>query len=416
MALNKITSSQIKNWPIKDVNDFISPATADAAGVPLFVSSDTTTAVATGAALNATYQGPGRLITADSNKRGKFFSAVKSAPSSLGNHNGIDTAFNGDLSKSHFQIEHRITGAATLGQPATGYTYTPEASASYTYLFNSSGWNQGTATNDGRTAATAHRAVVSNYGQGDCIAFNGAGFVSGAKAGATHFLANPAVGLFAGNCNAGSAGVYLNPYETVLTDNGYDVAAVGIVNNFNRTNDTGALSTYWGGYRAQSIGTKAVDNVVAAVGKFNVGIDFAMSSTDFGTNQAAISMRSGQRIYFNNTAVASGSLEANWRTTTFNTDYMDYGSNGGDTGLQMTVGGVNSMTVRNDTVVFKGANGLTLKSTALLRFSGTGQYGTGAQTATFTATNKPGTGASTPSQWLSVVLGGTTYVIPCFSL
>lgn len=407
-------TAQDKMREVVSVNDYSTPAIADSnGGGVLFVQSDTSSTISNGANLTSTYWGPKQVTTADGNKRGKFFSQVSSAPASLGNHNSIDTAFNGDLSKSHFQIEHRITGAATLGQPTTGYYYVPEASASYTYLFNSSGWNQSTSGNDGRTAATAHRVVVANLGQGDCMAFNGAGFVSGTKAGSTHFLANPAVGLFAGNCSSGSDGVYLNPYETILSDNGYDVAAIGIVNNFNRTNATGAKSVFWGGYRAQNIGTQNCDNVVSATGKWKVGVDFTMST--FDTDQAAVSLKSGQRIYFNNTAAASGSLNANWRSTTFS-DYLSYGSGGGNTGIHAVVGGNDVLTARSDAVIVTAANGVVFQNTALLRFSGTGQYGTGSQTATFSATNKPGTTSSGPTQWLSVALSGTTYVIPCFPL
>lgn len=334
------------------VTDTTTPALADANGGTLFVPADTSTTVVSGAALNAIYQGPGRITTADGNKRGKYFSAVKTAPSSLGNHNTVDQAFNGDLSKSHFQIEHRITGASTLGTPATGYMYTPETCASYTYLFNQSGWNQGTANNVGRTAAVAHRVVASNAGQGDAMCFNGSGFVMGTRAGSTHWLANPAVALFAGDCSAGSDGVYLNPYETVLSDNGFDVAAVGAVYNFNRTNAAGAKSTVWEGARYQNIGSVTCDAMISGSGKWFSGIDFTMGGLDFGAQKAAIALKPNDRIYFSAAAGASGNLEANWRATSSFGHYMTYDS--ATSKLLMVAGGAAILQIDNTSLTVAG--------------------------------------------------------------
>jgi len=300
---------------------------ADAAAtlvtVPAGVYNCTTVAAT---ALDGPYNGYGQIKDSAGNKRGKFFAAIKAVPSALGNYNSVDTAFNGDLAKCQFPVEHRITGAATLGQPSSGYTYTPEAYPYFTYLYNSSGWNQSTSGNDGRTAAIAFRTKVDNYGQGDCAAYNATAFVTGTKTGSTNFLANPAVSLFNGDMTAGADGVYLNPYETILTDNGFDVAAIGIVNNFDRTVVTGAKSAVWMGYRAQNSGSATCDAIFSSTGKWVTGLDFAMSSLDFGANKAAISLKGNDRIYLNNAASASGNLVADWRTTAFNGDYIVYSS------------------------------------------------------------------------------------------
>lgn len=272
--------------------------------------------------------GLGQIKTADTNKTAPNFAHITAAPASLGNHNSVDTSFNGDLSKCQYAVEHRITGAATLGQPTTGYVYTPEAYPHYTYLYNSSGHNQSTSGNGGRTAACAHRVAVFQTGQGDAVCFNASAFVTGTKAGSTNFLANPAGVLFNGDIIAGANGVYLNPYETICQDNGYDAACVGVVNNFVRTVSTGSKSAVWLGYRAQSTGSASCDNVVSATGKWVVGLDFAINGLDFGTNKAAISLKSNDRIYLNNAANASGNLDANWRTTVFNGDYIEYNSSG----------------------------------------------------------------------------------------
>lgn len=363
------------------------------------------------ASLTKNFFGQGQIQTSDG-KRGKFFSSLTAPPTTLGNEGSVTTAFNGDWSHVNFAIEHRISGATTLGQPATGYIYVPEAVPNYTYLFNTSGWNQSTSSNVGRTGISAYRAKVDQYGQGDAVCFNASAFVTGTKAGSTHFLANPAAVLFNGDMTAGAAGTYMNPYETYCTDNGFDVACIGIVNNLNRTNGTGAKSAFWGGFRAQNTGTVAVDNLLSATGKWTVGLDLSMSTTDFGANQAAISLKSGQRIYFNNASNASGSLDANYRTTVFNGDYQYH--NG--TNIVTAVGGVPSLQVGSTSVILANTNGLSLTSTGILRFDGTGQYVTGTSTAAFTATNKPGatTGAG-PAQWILVRLGGAAFYIPAWA-
>ena len=356
----------------------------------------------------------GSGITSVTGTRQPWYASATSAPASTASEGSITTAFNGDLSKCQFPVEHRITGATTAGQPTTGYLYTHEIYPHYTYLYNTSGWNQNTNSNVGRTAVCAYRTKVDNYGQGDAMAYNATAFVTGTKAGSTNFLANPAVALFAGDMNAGADGVYLNLYETIASDYGYDVACVGIVNNFVRTKATGAKSTIWNGYRAQSQGSATCDSVISGTGKWVVGIDFAMSTTDFGANLAAISLRSGQRIYLNNAATASGNLEANYRTTVFNGDYISYST--GINGIAITTGGTNALQIVSTQVTVNTANGLAFASTGVLRFSGTSQYGTGASTAVFAPTNKPGaTSGAGPAQWLSVILGGSTFLIPCWA-
>jgi hypothetical protein len=314
-------------------NDTTAIINALATGPAYLPSGTYVSTVLNKATLTGTTHGPrtyglGQIKTADTNKTAANFAHINAAPSSFGVHSSVDTAFNGDLSKCQFAVEHRITGAATLGQPTTGYTYTPEAYPHYTDLCTSSGHNQGTATNEGRTGAAAYRTSIFQNGQGDAVCYNGSVFVTGTKVGSTHFLANPAGVLFNGNMEAGANGIYFNPYETICSDNGYDVACVGIVNNFNRTNATGAKSTTWLGYRAQSVGSASCDAMVSGTGKWITGLDFAMSGLDFGTNKAAISLKANDRIYLNNAANASGNLGADWRTTVFNGDYIEYNTSG----------------------------------------------------------------------------------------
>jgi hypothetical protein len=281
--------------------------------------------------LSGRFQGPGQIVTSGT-KRGKVFNSISTAPTSHGSEGSVLTAFSGDLSRQPDSVEHRITGSTTAGSPSTGYLYSQEVFPHYTYLENSSGWNQSTSSNSGRTGIAAYRTLINHSGQGDVVCYNALAQVSSTKPGATHFLANPAAVLFNGDTAASVNGAYLNPYETNCSDNGFDIAAVGIVNNFFRTNNTGALSAFWGGYRAQSFGSAPMDNLISAPGKWQVGIDFALSSTDFGTNRAAISLKANQRIYLNNTAGALGSLQADWRSTVFNGDWIGY-----DTSINGTI-------------------------------------------------------------------------------
>lgn len=306
--------------------------------------------------ITASLRGPGQVRDINGNKRAPIFTAITAPPASLGNAGGgVETAFNGDLRKSPGAEEYRITGSATLGQPTTGYIYTPEATPHYVYLYNESGWNQSTSGNNGRTAATAYRTQVYQAGQGDAVCFNGEVFVTGTRAGSTNFLANPAGSLFNGGMTAGANGVYLNPYETICVDNGFDAACVGIVNNFTRTNATGAKGVWWGGYRAQSDGAASCDALISATGKWVTGLDLAMGSLDFGVSKAAVSLKANDRIYLNNTAAASGSMDVDTRTTVFNNDYIAYAS--GTSAINIVAGNVPALQITSTQVTVANALG-----------------------------------------------------------
>ena len=223
---------------------------------------------------------------------------ISTAPAYTGNEGNFANAFLGDFSKVSFLWGTQITGTGTLGQPSTGYQYTPPASGVYGFLLNESGWNQATNSNVGRTAATAFRTLVNNYGQGDCMAYSATGFVDGARAGATTWLANPAVSVFVGDVYAGAAGVYLNPVEIDLNDQGFDCAGIGPVVNLARSVTTQALGETWEGMRVQSIGSAAPNCAWAASGAFFTGLDLS-AATFGGTN--AILLPANTNLNFNAT-------------------------------------------------------------------------------------------------------------------
>jgi hypothetical protein len=290
-----------------------SPTSAADTGAMVYVPTYTATAVANGDSLNGTYWGPSRIATADGVQHGRFLFNCKVPPTAL-NYDSIDTAFVGSLGASIFQIEHRIAGAATMTQPTSGYVFVPTTSAMFLYTKNTSGWNNATNGNEGRTGAASIFIKADNYGQGDLSGITISGLAVGTKAGSTDFLANPAIVLINGGCNAGSDGVYFNPREWNHNDGGHDVACIGDVINFGRTNATGAKSVFWTGYRVQSYGTAAVDSIMSATGLFMYGIDLSMLNLTF-TSGIAIALKNLQKIAFDCDDAASGNLKRGWRAT-----------------------------------------------------------------------------------------------------
>lgn len=256
------------------------------------------------------------------------------APSSLGLWDSLAHSFTGDNSHIVFGIQYSITGTASLGEPSTGYVYTPELTPNVTYFQNQSGWNQSTSTNTGRTAATAYRTYVNQLGQGDAVAFNATCFANATKAGATSFLANPACTLFNGDTGAGQAGVFLNPIQSQIEDNGFDVAGMGVDIELNRTVATGALNAWWSAYRAQSIGTQPIDVGFSLIGPANYGLDF--SYANLGSNQAAITLLHDQKIYGN---VTAGDALSRFPTA-LNGTYITYQNS--NSGWQLLVNNTNS--------------------------------------------------------------------------
>lgn len=272
--------------------------------------------------ISKTLWGTGQIKTSDGNKRGKVFVNVTSAPTA-GTHSSIDTAFNGTF-KSPFAVEHRVTGSTTIGQPTSGYTYTPEASNFYGYLYTTTGYNHSTSTNVGRTGLPFMRLKIDQYGQGDAVAYNATVFVTGTKAGSTSFLANPAGVLFNGDMTAGADGVYLNSQEFALNDGGYDAAILGPVVNINRSNATGAKGAFAASFASQSTGSAAIDAHMYGTGKARIGLDF--TGSDFGAGLAAIALAPTHRIYLN---CANASSTKFPDETTFSNYWIDYDSSGG---------------------------------------------------------------------------------------
>lgn len=219
----------------------------------------------------------------------------------------LPTVFSGDFSKTVLPWSMAISGASTAGQPSSGYQWVPNLSGVQArYSVNGAGWNQSTSTNDGRTGVAAYRTMVEQNGNGDAGAYYGWCNVGGSgKAGATHWLAMPACVILNGDLSSSISHAYLNQFEFNLSDNGNDIAAVGTVENFHRTNNTAAWGEIWMGDRWQSVGTKAINVGWSGSGKINVGLDLVPATADAtwnGGNTVAVNMAANQKIIFNSTA------------------------------------------------------------------------------------------------------------------
>lgn len=157
-----------------------------------------------------------------------------------------------------------------------------------------------------RTHNAYRYTEVNHFGGGDAYAHVARAVVGYTPiAGQVHFFETSTVGLFGGDIAFNSSGVYATSEEYQASDNGNDVAYIGYVSSFDRSNDTGALSVVWMGSYMQSYGSKPIDAFFAVAGKSRVGFDFARA--DFTSNgNAAIQMALGHKIFFNASVTPGG--------------------------------------------------------------------------------------------------------------
>lgn len=296
----------------------------------------------TSASVSGSFQGGrGQVLDGSGNKHAPFLSVVSAAPASLGNWDFIDTAFNGDISRVQFPIEHRVNAFGAL--PTTGYQLKPELSckAEYGLINTSVGGNTSTATNDGRTGIVHNYTQIYHAGQGDGFAQYTSVYVADAKPGATSWLANPAGCAFGAQITAGANGVFLQGLGDIdLNDNGFAAAGIGLVINMDRTNAGQTLGQVWSGARLQSIGAQPVDSFYSMMGPAKIGTDYVGGAF---TNGVAVAMSAGQRIYGNATNPNPGGFS---NATLAGTEWVEYaGSNwqfviGGAAKLQVSAAGL----------------------------------------------------------------------------
>ncbi|SCB41704.1 hypothetical protein [Rhizobium multihospitium] len=229
----------------------------------------------------------------------------------------LATEFNGDFSKTFLPLTYNVTGAGTMGNGT--YYWSPAVTPFQSLINFSSGANGSTTTNSQRTGFSTYRTMINHNGQGDAGGYYTFCQITNTRAGATNFLASPAcVGMF-GDFGATTDGGYLQGVGDLnFSDGGHDVAAIGDVRNFIRTNNTAALGEVWMGYRGQSSGSKNVDVFLSGSGGYNVGLD----TTQMTGLQSALNMASGQTINFNSTASAIDGI--NWYGNNYGTSTLGY--------------------------------------------------------------------------------------------
>ena len=179
-------------------------------------------------------------------------------------------------------------------------------------------------THGKRTMNPLYYQQVNHFGGGDAYAHLtrvNVGYT--ALAGQTHVFFTATGGLYGGELSAESAGVFLTGTEINHIDNGYDIAVVGDIRNFQRTNATGARGAFWIGHQIKSEGSQPLDAGYNLNGKFKAGVDLVKG--DFGTDKAAVSMKRGDRIVGNSSAtdMAGYSLVGN----VIGNAWIEYSSN-----------------------------------------------------------------------------------------
>ena len=290
-------------------------------------------------ALPKRIEGRGQITFGSGNKLAPNWRNIDTPLSARGDGNGFNTAFNGDWRHSFLPMAAQVSGAATLGQPTTGFVHNDEFAPIYLFMRNvDSGHNQSLTGNGGRTTWPGVRLRGMHSGQGGMMGFSSSIFVYGeTRPGVTSFLANPAAANMNAEAYAGANGVYLNPLEINAEDQGWDVGAIGAVVNLKRGNKTGALQAFWSGVRIQSTGTEAINSGFQISGNADTGLDF--TKAEFGTGQSAIALKAGQRIYFE---AASAN---NWHKTANGDSWISYNTT--NNGIEVFADGSEILRIRS---------------------------------------------------------------------
>lgn len=243
----------------------------------------------------------------------------------------LNSEFSGDFSKTVLPLLYNVSGATTMGD---GSHYWSPAVTPFQSLTNfASGVNVSNTDNSGRTGYATYRTMINHAGQGDAGSYYSFCQLSGAaKPSATTWLANPACVMLSGDSGASSDGGYLQGIGDLnFSDNGYDVAAMADVRNFNRTNNAAALGQVWMGYRLQAAGTKPFEVLVSGSGPGLVGLD----TTQMTGVLAAVNMAADQKIVFNSTATPINGI--NWYGNTTGGAFIQYSST--TSAVEIGVGG-----------------------------------------------------------------------------
>lgn len=216
-------------------------------------------------------------------------------PSSLGAWSSPSTQDSGVATGRRHH--HTITGAATLGEPTTGWSLIPEMSGDIFSLTNYSGWNNSLSGNGGRTGVAAQYLRIDQYGQGDLGGYVCSGVVASQLAGATNYLAEPAIECVSGGLYGGAAGEMIEFYgDNDIVDNGNDIAAVMNSDVHKRSVAMEGLGVNWIDRIVQSIGGAPLDALDRLSGSFVAGIDMTNATMGF-YRLASVTVNSGGSGY-----------------------------------------------------------------------------------------------------------------------
>lgn len=297
-----------------------------------------------------------------------------------------------------------IRDAAEYSSTPTTYSYITDLVSLDIRHQNGAGYQQ-FFNNDsgGRTAVPAIYIDGSHYGYGDVPGVSvhygisrhpDWASISGSWTGANSIV------CFDGDVQALTPNVNLYGAEYHLGDNANDkVAANGIVLDFARNNGNpsvgGAYNTVWTGVRLQTSGTYAADSGVSINGKWNVGIDFSGATL---TNNAAIALKTNDRIYFGVPAVAPPL----WHANTLSNTYMSL-----ETGsLNFINAGVNALKIESSLVTsapeHKFINGVNFVSAGYIASTVGAAGGASALPAA-------------PFTYLKIKIDGAVYKIPVYN-
>jgi hypothetical protein len=206
--------------------------------------------------------------------------------------------------------------------------------------------------------------------------------------------------LFDGSSNAATPNVNVYGAEYHLGDNGHDrVAANGLVLSFFRNNgnasNSGAYNTVWTGIRLLTAGTYAADSAVSVNGLWNVGIDFTGCTL---TNNAAMALKTNDRIYFGVAATAPPL----WYANVLSTNYQVFDG----TKYNFVVNSVAAVTMSSTEVV----------STPIHKFIASfNVLSAGNIINTVGAAGAASALPATPYTYLKIQIDGSTYKIPVYN-
>jgi hypothetical protein len=254
-------------------------------------------------AANKVYAGPGQLALSNGFKDAPWRTLVTQFKASPTGWTASPTdQWTADFSQFYAAARMLVVSGAT---PATTNSYVNMPMAAMTRW----GWETYAGFNanagdhaQGRTGQWMHDFALRHSGQGDATVFNFNIAANNARAGATHFLANPAVQMYGGNVYATSQapGAYLQGSEVIFSDGGVSVAAIDRVRNYARTKAATGLGEVWIHDRPQVqgfTGNLPIDGFYVPGGKAKRGLDFGGADFSAGNN-AAIVMQPGMRIFF----------------------------------------------------------------------------------------------------------------------